>query len=123
MRDIISYKEVEEKILTIRDQNVLLDSSVAELYSVKTSEINQAVKNNPDKFPEGYIFTLTAEEKEEVIKNFDNLGKVKFSPALPSAFTERGLYMLATILKSSRATHLFINTQTDCLCLHDKPPP
>ena len=108
MSDIISYKEVEEKVLTIRGQNVLLDSSVAELYGVETRRINEAVKNNPDKFPDGYIVTLTAEEKNEVVENFDHLGKVKYSPALPSAFTERGLYMLATILKSARATQTTI---------------
>jgi hypothetical protein len=88
MSDIISYKEVEKKILSIRGDNVLLDSSVAELYGVETREINQAVKNNPEKFLEGYIITLSKQEKEEVIKNFDNLDKVKYSPALPSAFTE-----------------------------------
>ena len=52
MSEIISYKEVEEKILTIREQNVLLDSSVAELYGVETKRVNEAVANNPDKFPE-----------------------------------------------------------------------
>ena len=62
MSDIISYKEVEEKVLTVREQNVLLDSSVAELYGVETKRINEAVSNNPDKFPEGYIFALDSEE-------------------------------------------------------------
>ena len=85
----------------------MLDSSVAELYGVETREINQAVKNNPDKFPEGYILTLNEDEKHEVIKKFDN-PKVKFSPAMPSVFTEKGLYMLATILKSSKATQTTI---------------
>ena len=107
MSDIISYKEVEEKVLTIRKQNVLLDSSVAELYGVETKRINEAVTNNPDKFPEGYIISLDSEE-------WDNL-KSKFSTSswggkrkLPQAFTERGLYMLATILKSPRATQTTI---------------
>ena len=72
---------------------------MAELYGVETREINQAVKNNPDKFPEGYIIELNKKEKEEVIKNFDNLGNLLYSPAPPKAFTEKGLYMLATILK------------------------
>ena len=108
MSEIIGYREVEEKILAVRGQNVLLDSSVAELYGVETRRINEAVKNNPDKFPEGYIITLTSQEKNEVVENFDHLGKVKYSPALPSAFTERGLYMLATILKSPKATQTTI---------------
>ena len=69
--------------------------------------INEAVKNNPEKFPEGYIFELSKKEKQEVIENFDN-PKIKFSPAFPKAFTEKGLYMLATILKSPRATQATI---------------
>ena len=68
-----------------------------------TRDINKAVKNNPDKFPEGYIFELTREEKNEVVENFHHLEKVKFSPHLPTAFTEKGLYMLATIIKSPKA--------------------
>jgi hypothetical protein len=54
----MKFKQVEEKIITIRGQNVILDSDVAELYGVETKRINEAVKNNPEKFPEGYIFEL-----------------------------------------------------------------
>lgn len=106
MSDLLKYEnnEVESKIILIRNQYVIIDSDVAELYGVETMRINEAVKNNPDKFPSGYIFSLTKEEKLEVIENFDNLAKLKFSPALPKAFTEKGLYMLATILKSKKAT-------------------
>ena len=68
--------------------------------------VNEAVKNNPDKFPR-YIIELTKDEKNEVIENFDN-PKLKFSPVLPKAFTEKGLYMLATILKSPKATQTTI---------------
>jgi hypothetical protein len=107
MSNILKLSEVEAKIFTLRDCQVILDSDVAELYGVETREINQALKNNPDKFPEGYILELTRDEKEEVIKIFDNL-KVKFSPALPKAFTEKGLYMIATILKSPKATQTTI---------------
>jgi hypothetical protein len=107
MNKIVTYSQVEEKILTIRGQEVILDSDVAELYGVETMRINEAVKNNPDKFPEGYIFELSKEEKKEVIENFDN-PKIKFSPRLPKAFTERGLYMLATILKSPKAAQTIL---------------
>ena len=100
--------EVESKIITLRDQQVILDSDVAELYGVQTKEINQAVKNNPRKFPKGYIFELLDEEKSEVVKNFDHLQKLRFSPQSPKAFTEKGLYMLATILKSPRAVETTI---------------
>ena len=87
---------------------MLLDRDVAELYGVKTREINQAVRNNPDKFPESYVLTLGNQEKMELIKNFDLLNMLKHSTAMPSAFTEKGLYMLATILKSPKATQTFI---------------
>ena len=96
-------KTVESSILEIRGVPVILDSDIATFYGVETRELAQAVKNNPDKFPAGYILELSKQEKDEVIKNFDN-PKIKFSPANPKAFTEQGLYMLATILKSKQAT-------------------
>ena len=104
---IVKFNDIEERIITLRGEKVLLDSDVAELYGIDTMRINEAVKNNPDKFPEGYVFELSKEEKKEVIEIFDN-PKVKFSPSLPKAFTEKGLYMLATILKSPRATRTTI---------------
>ena len=107
MSNIVKFNNVEEFIIEIRGKKVILDSNVAILYGVETMRINEAVKNNPDKFPEGYIFTLTKAEKIKVIENFDN-PKLKYSPALPKAFTEKGLYMLATILKGERATQTTI---------------
>ncbi|MDD3877228.1 MAG: ORF6N domain-containing protein [Bacteroidales bacterium] len=104
MTAIIRLEDVENKIIEIRNQKVLLDSDVAALYGVETRDINKAVKNNPEKFPKGYVFTLTKEEKTEVVEIFHHLEKLKFSPQLPKAFAERGLYMLATILKGSKAT-------------------
>ena len=73
---IITTKDVQEKIIVVRGKNVLLDRDVAALYGVETKAINQAVKNNPDKFPEGYLFQLSSDEKEEVVKIFDHLGKL-----------------------------------------------
>ena len=103
MEEVIRFNQVEEKILTIRNQNVILDSDVASLYGVATREINQAIKNNPDKFPEGYIIRLNKEEwinlKSKILTSSWG-GKNK----LPNVFTEKGLYMLATILKSPKAT-------------------
>jgi hypothetical protein len=104
----ILFEEVNKKIITLREQKIILDSDVALLYGVTTKEVNQAVKNNPDKFPDGYLFPLSNEEKNEVVKIFYHLSKLKFSPQLPKAFTEKGLYMLATILKSSKATQTTI---------------
>ena len=107
MENIVNFKDVEKALLEIRGQRVILDSDVARLYGVNTMRVNEAVKNNPDKFPTGYIIELTKDEKNEVIENFDN-PKLKFSPVLPKAFTEKGLYMLATILKSPMATQTTI---------------
>jgi len=76
-----------------------LDADVAEIYGVETKRINEAVKNNPDKFPAGYIIELDKTEWDGLKSKFSTStkgGKVK----LPSAFPEKGLYMLATILKS-----------------------
>jgi len=105
--EIVKLNDVKDKILTIRNLQIILDSDVAALYGVETMRINEAVKNNSDKFPEGYILELSKEEKQKVIEIFDN-PKIKFSPALPKAFTEKGLYMLATILKSQQATRTTI---------------
>ena len=102
--EIVKYEQVKDKIFVLRGEPVLLDADVAQLYGVETRVVNQAVKNNPDKFPEGFLIPLTLSEKKEVIKNFDHLESLKFSPVNPTAFTESGLYMLATILKSPRAT-------------------
>lgn len=71
-------------------------------------EINQAVKNNPDKFPTGYLIECNKTEKIELVKKFDRFNSLKHSTALPTAFTEKGLYMLATILKSNKATQTTI---------------
>ncbi len=102
--ELVKYEQVQDKIIVIRKQHVILDSDVAELYGVETKRINEAVKNNPDKFPDGYLVDLFDSEKTELVENFDRFEKLKHSTALPKAFTERGLYMLATILKSTKAT-------------------
>ncbi len=103
MKNLMNFNEVNSKIIVIRNQNVILDSDVATLYGVQTRDINKSVKNNPGKFPEGYVFDLETNEKQEVVENFHHLEKLRFSPNLPKAFTEKGLYMLATILKSPQA--------------------
>lgn len=97
-------KDVMEKIIKVRGIDVLLDRDVAELYGVETKRVNEALKNNPEKFPEGYVLTLHDDETSKLVENFDRFDKMKHSGVNPHAFTERGLYMLATILKSKRAT-------------------
>jgi len=101
-------QQIEKSIIQFQDKSVIIDAEVAILYGVGTRRINEAVKNNPDKFPEGYILQLSKLEKDKVVENFDHLEALKFSPNLPKAFTEKGLYMLATILKSPKATETTI---------------
>ena len=100
----MDLEKIKSKIITVQGQQVILDCEVASLYGVQTKEVNQAIRNNPDKFPEGYIITLTDSEKAEVVKNFDHLAKLKFSPAPVKGMTEKAIYMVSTILKSSIAT-------------------
>jgi hypothetical protein len=94
---------VDSKIIEIRKTKVLLDSDVASLYGVETKRVNEAVRNNPDKFPRGYIIAINKKEKSELVEIFDRFGSLKHSSAPIKAFTEKGLYMLATILKSPQA--------------------
>ncbi len=108
MDDIVKFNAVESKIITIRGQQVILDSDVAELYGVETKRINEAVKNNPEKFPEGYIAYLSEKEHSKLVENFDRFNMLKHSSVTSKAFTEKGLYMLATILKSVKATQTTI---------------
>ena len=102
----LSIKNIDAVILKLRNCQVILDSNVAKIYGVETRTINQAVQRNSDKFPSGYIFELSKQEKQEVITKCDNLlsDEIKFSPKPPKAFTEKGLYMLATVLRSKQAT-------------------
>jgi phage regulator Rha-like protein len=104
----VTIEKIESKIIEIREEKVILDSDAAELYDVQTRDINKAVKNNQEKFPAGYIFSLSKQEKSEVVENFHHLNQIKYSPHLPKAFTEKGLYMLATILKGVKATQTTI---------------
>ena len=96
-----SDSPVEGRMISLRGQMVILDKDVAQLYQVQTKHVNQAVKNNPDKFPDGYVFRLRDDEMEQV-KIFDlSPGRSHYAA---QAFTEKGLYMLATILKGPEAT-------------------
>ena len=100
--DIVKLETIEDKIIIIRNEQVLLDSDVAEIYGVETKRINEAVKNNHDRFPDGYLPEMTEEESENLKSKFSisSWGGKRYTPKV---FTECGLYMLATILKSEQA--------------------
>lgn len=95
--------DIESYLMELRGKKVLIDRDVALLYGVETKRVNEAVKNNPERFPEGYVIELNDKEIQMLRSKFSttNLSfKVRYAP---KAFTEKGLYMLATILKSPRA--------------------
>jgi phage regulator Rha-like protein len=101
---------IDNRIYEIRGLKVMVDSDLASLYDVETKRINEAVKNNPDKFPKDFYFELTKEESENLRSKFstfkNSLNNRKYNPKV---FTEQGVYMLATVLKSKVATDVTIN--------------
>jgi hypothetical protein len=118
---MLGLEIIEEKLIEIRNKKVILDCDVAHLYGIETKRVNEAVKNNPEKFPEGYVIYLDEEETDflrssnsiveigdEPVENFDRFKNIKYSTVRPKAFTDKGLYMLATILKSPKSTQTTI---------------
>jgi len=118
---MLGLEIIEEKLIEIRNKKVLLDYDVAHLYGIETKRVNEAVKNNPEKFPEGYVIYLDEEETDflrfsnsiveigaEPVEIFDRFKYIKHSTVRPKAFTDKGLYMLATILKSPKSTQTTI---------------
>ena len=100
---LIPFKEVEDKIAIIRNQQVIADADVAALYGVQTKEVNQAVRNNPDKFPKTYMFELNKNELLDLRSKILTTKVSKKSRSATKVFTEKGLYMIATILRGERA--------------------
>ena len=113
----IDSQDIKSRMLVMRGQAVLLDRDVAALYQVETREVNQAVRNNPEKFPEGFVWEVDGNETEvlrsKILTLEQNHGRGHHSKHGYKVFTERGLYMLATILKgkaATRATLAIVNT-------------
>ncbi|MBN2020835.1 MAG: ORF6N domain-containing protein [Sedimentisphaerales bacterium] len=105
---LVPVERIQKSIFLIRGHKVMLDNDLAGLYGVETKVLNQAVKRNIGRFPADFMFQLTAEEKKEVVTNCDHLAKLKFSPVLPYAFTEQGVAMLSSVLRSRRAIEINI---------------
>ena len=104
-KDVIN---IEDMIYEINGKEIMLDSDLAQLYNVATKRINEAVKNNPDKFPRRFSWILSDEEKNNLWTKFSTANISSMSRANPRVFTEQGVYMLATILKSKTATEVSI---------------
>lgn len=98
-------EEIENLILTIRGKQVMLDRDLARLYGVETKVLNQAVKRNIERFPERFMFQLTDNEVVKLVTICDRFRLLKHSSSLPYAFTEHGVTMLASVLKSEIAVH------------------
>ena len=98
--DPVVQDSIRSWIFTIRGVQVMLAPDLADLYQVETRIFNQAVKRNLKRFPGNFRFQLTKAELKEVIINCDNPNRLRFSPQLPFAFTEQGIAMLSSILRS-----------------------
>jgi hypothetical protein len=104
----ISTGEIENAILLIRGQRVLLDRDLARLYGVATKVLNKAVKRNADRFPDDFMFQLTKEESDSLRFHFGTLKRGQHSKYLPCVFTQEGVAMLSSVLRSPRAAQVNI---------------
>ena len=105
---LIPVERIEKAILLIRGQNVMLDQNLAQLYEVTTKRLNQQVHRNLARFPEDFMFQLTAEEAEASRLQFATLKRGHNIKYLPYAFTEQGVAMLSSVLHSERAIEVNI---------------
>jgi ORF6N domain len=102
---IITEKTIESKIYFIRGQKVMMDADLAEMYGVETKRLKEQVKRNRDRFPEDFMFELTAKEAEDFSRShFATLKRGYNIKYLPYAFTEHGVLMLSSVLRSEQAT-------------------
>jgi hypothetical protein len=108
MPNLIPVEVIEQRIFLIRGEKVMIDRHLAELYHVDTRSLNQAVKRNAERFPDAFMFQLSERERDEVITICDNLLPLRFARTLPYAFTEQGVAMLSSVLKSKRAIQVNI---------------
>jgi hypothetical protein len=108
MTQLIPLEVVERRILMIRGQKFILGPHLAELYGVETRALNQAVKRNISRFPEDFAFQLTADETEWLVSQNVIPHKKYLGGALPYGFTEQGVAMLSSVLRSERAIQVNI---------------
>ena len=108
MDELIVQGEINFKILTLRGKQVMLDRDLAILYCVETRALKQAVKRNSKRFPSDFMFLVSEDEVEKMVSQFAIPSKQHLGGALPYAFTEQGIYMLATVLKSDVAIEINI---------------
>ena len=112
MEIVISQKEVENRIFTIRGVQVMIDRDLAEMYSVETKVLNQAVKRNIERFPSIFRFQLSGVERSELVTICDRFENLKHATVNPYAFTEQGVAMLSAVLRSETAVKVSIQIMT-----------
>ena len=100
--------EYQSLIFEIRGYKIMIDTDLAALYESETKVVKQQVKRNIERFPEDFMFQLTKEEKTQLVTNCDRLSNLKHSSVLPMAFTEQGVAMLSSVLRSKKAIKINI---------------
>jgi hypothetical protein len=100
---VIPIERIAGAILMLRDQRVMLDYDLAVLYGVETRALKQAVRRNPDRFPNDFMFELSEQEIDTVVSQFVIPDRRRFGGAKPMAFTEQGIAMLSSVLNNERA--------------------
>ena len=106
--EVMVAAPIESRIMSIRGGQIMIDRDLAELYGVETKRLNEAVKRNIERFPERFRFQLTKEEMAELVANCDRFNSLKHSTARSYAFTEQGVAMLSTVLRSETAIRVSI---------------
>ena len=104
----MDIRDIESRIFVIRDEKVMIDRDLAQLYGVTTKRLNEQVKRNRHRFPVDFTFRLTLPERTELVAKCDRFEKLKHSSVMPYAFTEHGAIMLASMLNSPIAVHASI---------------
>lgn len=108
MKGLVATKHIERLIFEFRGIKVMVDSDLAALYEVETKRLKEQVKRNRGRFPEDFMFELTVEEKEQLVANCDRLSNLKHSSVPPMVFTEQGVAMLSSVLRSEKAVQMNI---------------
>ena len=108
MEDILKTRQFESLIFELRGYKVMIDADLATLYETETKRLKEQVKRNKDSFPEDFMFETTKDEKDGLVANCDRFAKLKHSNINPMAFTEQGVAMLSSVLRSSKAVKINI---------------
>ena len=105
MNNPLSIQSIENRLITIKGHPVLIDRDVAKLFGVATRDINKAVKNNPNKFPENYTIALTALEKKKVVENFHHLQNLKYAKTNPKALRKQDIDIVYIAFDTDEAAY------------------